>query len=317
MAKQEKRAGEWAASGIVVGLGGLVSIQGDENLHWQMDPERAKWKNPPEDLIEQFTALWQAKTSAIVAFAQKWGPLRIDQDGREPEAIREGSEPLEWWRYLSRRAYAVFRLSVDLESGAPGAAEDWCLISSDGQSNNKSAHRFGLGDHHRWEFSEHIRRFSGYPDSASYAKATIAGEVSQWLRQFTVTPSVMWDEHLDWHITMSYGGRMLAAVAMQLALKVSHGERHFICSGCGRTYKREPGKRRPNAGHANFCSICAPPEERGAAQRAAEKRYRENRREAVKLAAAGVSVREIANKLNRTTSVVRGWISPNRSAQNG
>lgn len=287
----EKPIGEWAKSGIVVSLGGLVAIA-EDMLQWEFAPERAAWKNPPENLLDQFSTLWQKPSRSIVAFANKWGPLRIDESGRDINfaALRTGREPLEWWRYLSRRAYAIRSIADALDNGAIGDDADWDLLTNTHRRSKVSLEgedvlddpppapiRFGLPNHWRWEFSEYVQKFSGYPDPISYAKASIAGEVTSWLRQFDVKLSLQWDESSSWQINMAYGGRMLAAIAHQLALAVAHGERIFRCSGtaCGKLYTRPRGTRKPNTGHANFCPDCIKKRE---PQRQAEQRYRESRR---------------------------------------
>jgi hypothetical protein len=102
---------------------------------------------------------------------------------------------------------------------------------------------------------------------------------------------------------MYYGGRMLSAVAFQLALAIIHGDRLFTCSACGKIYRRH--ERKPNAGHANFCAECGTTRK---PQAKAERIYREKRREARRLAKEGMPAVAIADKLDRTADVVRGWL---------
>jgi hypothetical protein len=141
-------------------------------------------------------------------------------------------------------------------------------------------------------------------DGVTYAKATIAGEASAWLEQFNVRLCVEW-ERSSWVIKMRYGGRMISAVALQLAFAIVHGDRLFTCSGCGNPYKRPEDKRKPNAGQENFCPACALARK---PQARAERIYREKRREARRLADEGKSIVEIADQLDRTADVVRGWL---------
>jgi hypothetical protein len=303
--------GQWAASGIVVALGGLVSIGPDKTLQWEFDPERVRWKNPPENLLDQFATLWQKKASATVAFANKWGPLRIDETGKEIDVAtnRAGSEPLSWWRYLSHRAHNTLRIAKMLEDGMIVTGEDWDFLASiDGvhiQADGSwpdltDVSPFGLPSWETWK----PRKRNGYSDLIAYAKATIAGEASAWLQQFGVRLCVEWGES-SWQIKMMYGGRMLSAVALQMAFAIAHGDRLFTCSGCGRPYTRAADKRKPNAGQGNFCPECATARK---PQARAERIYREKRREARRLASEGTPIVEIANKLDRTTDVVRGWL---------
>jgi hypothetical protein len=127
-----------------------------------------------------------------------------------------------------------------------------------------------LGNHLRWEFDDRPGK-GGFHNAIEYGKATVAGEVSGWLQKFAVSMKMEWEPR--WQLEMYYQGRMLGAVALQLALAVANAESLFTCNGCGRPYIR-PKQRKPNAGQANFCFECAG---RRKPQREAEKRYRENR----------------------------------------
>lgn len=291
-------------TGIVVALGGLVSLGPNDTLKWEFNPDRAEWKTPPGNLLNSFVTLWQKKPKAIIAFAEKWGPLRVDDRGEPIQGIQNsGSEPLVVWRFLSRRAYAIWRIATALNQGQPGDEEDWKLLSAYDE-DAKETRFYGLPNHSRWDRAEHVRRFSGFKNAMDYSRATIAGELTAWLERFRVGLILAWDRKLSWHLEVRYGGHVLAAIALQLALAVADAERLFTCDGCGMPYIRLK-KRKPNAGQANYCTECSSNRK---PERKAEKRYRENRREARALAAKGTSILEIANKLDRMPSVVRGWL---------
>ena len=293
------RFGRRISSGIVVSPGGLISLGPDNTLRWEYD--QVQWKRPPDDLLDRFIVLWQKRPRDIISFAEKWGPLKIDSRGN-PITAGSGSEPIAAWQFLSRRAYSVLRIAKALEKGRPGDEEDWALLSTpyDG-TDRQTAQFYGLSNNARWEFDKRTRS-PGFRNAIDYGKATIAGEVSEWLEKFTVYLTMAWKSR--WQLEMSFKGRMLAAIALQLALAVANAESLFTCNGCGRPYIRSK-QRKPNAGQANFCPGCIGSRK---PQREAEKRYRENQREARKLAAKGVPIAEIANKINRTAAIVRGWL---------
>jgi len=299
-----ERFGRRISSGIVVSPGGLISLGPDDTLLWEYD--KMPWKRPPDDLLDRFIVLWQKRPREIISYAEKWGTLRIDSKGNPIDAL-SGSEPLGDWRFLSRRAYAVLRIAKDLEKGRSGDEEDWQMLSTNWTRSTASwvdppNELFrALGNHLRWEFDDRPGK-GWFNNQIEYGKATIAGEVSNWLKTFTVYMRMEWNPR--WQLEMYYRGRMLGAVALQLALAVADAESLFTCNGCGRPYIRSK-QRKPNAGQANFCSECAG---RRKPQREAEKRYRENRREARELATQGVPVMEIARRLDRTAAVVRGWL---------
>ena len=300
-----ERFGRRISSGIVVSPGGLISLGPDDTLLWEYD--QMQWKRPPDDLLDRFIVLWQKRPRDIISFAEKWGALRIDSNANPIDAL-SGAEPLAAWRFLSRRAYATLRIAKGLEKGQTGDEEDWALLSTNWTYSTSTwidppneVFR-ALGNHLRWEFDDRPGK-GGFHNAIEYAKATIAGEVSGWLAKFMVTMRMEWKPR--WQLEMYYQGRMLGAIALQLALAVANAESLFTCNGCGRPYIRSK-QRKPNAGQANFCSECAG---RRKPQREAEKRYRENRREARKLAAQGVPVTDIARKLDRTAAVVQGWLT--------
>ncbi len=299
-----ERLGRRISSGIVVSPGGLISLGPDDTLLWEYD--RVQWKRPPDNLLDRFIVLWQKKPRDIISFAEKWGPLKIDSNGN-PITGLSGSEPLDAWRFLSRRAFAALRIAKALEKGRPGDKEDWALLStnwahsSPGPIHPPNEMFRALGNHLRWEFDDRPGK-GGFRNAIEYGKATVAGEVSAWLEKFTVYLRMTWEPR--WQLEMYYQGHVLAAIALQLALAVADAESLFTCNGCGRPYIRSK-QRKPNAGQANFCSECAGGRK---PQREAEKRYRENRREARKLAAEGVPAAEIARRIDRTASVVRGWL---------
>lgn len=299
-----ERLGRRISSGILVPPGGLISLGPDDTLSWKFG--NVQWKRPPDDLLDRFIVLWQKRPRDIISFAEKWGPLKIDAEGN-PLQAQSGSEPLAAWRFLSRRVYATLRIAKALENDGTGGEEDWALLSTnwthstEGPVAAPSRLFAAMGNHLRWEFDDRPGK-GGFQNPVEYAKATVASEVSGWLQKFMVTMRMEWKPR--WQLEMYYQGRMLGAVALQLALAVADAESLFTCNGCGRPYIRSK-QRKPNAGQANFCSECAG---RRKPQREAEKRYRENRREARALAAQGVPVVEIARRLDRTLPVIRGWL---------
>ena len=300
-----ERLGRRVSTGVVGSPGGLTSLGPDGTLHWQYN-EQVKWKRPPDDLLDRFIVLWQKRPRDVISFAEKWGPLRIDENGNPIDAL-SGSEPLAAWQFLSRRAYAVLRIAKALERGDTGDDEDWAQLSTNWRYSTTTwvdppNELFrALGNHLRWEFDDRPQR-GGFHNAIEYGKATIASEVSRWMELFRVYMRLEWEPR--WQLEMYYQGRMLGAVALQLALAIADAESLFTCNGCGRPYIRSK-QRKPNAGQANFCFECAG---RRKPEKGAEDRYRENRREAKRLAAKGLPVAEIARRLDRPVERVQGWL---------
>jgi transposase-like protein len=307
---KEKPGARHVPTGIVVAPGGLISLRPDETLHWEIDPDRVRWKKPTDNLLKDFISLWQKRPQDIVRFAEKWGALRIDQGGNMLPPAGEGTEPLSMWIFFSRRAYSVLRISKALRAGEVGDLEDWKYLSTDAGGNKDQF--FGMPS---WSMRG-MKEFGGkqipvpfdndVPFPVDRLCDQIAGELSEWLRRFTVHLAVDWGEAHDWRLQTRYSnGLLLSAIGLQLTLAVADADSLFICSACKKLYIRPRSKRKPNAGQANFCDDCG---DNRRPEREAEKRYRENRREARRLATGGVSVTDIANKLGKTTTVIRGWL---------
>jgi hypothetical protein len=275
----------------------LVSLAEGDTLVWQFEMDRVRWKKPPHDLLQRFIVLWQKGPKAIIAFAEKWGTLRLDANCAPTHGFH-GSEPLDLWVFLSRRAYAILHLANALDHGHPGNEEDWGLLCTPPGRGDVVPHFWGLPHYGRWQ----TKYFTGYLNEFDYGKAIIVAEVAEWLNRFRVYLYLL--SKPVWQLGVHYDGRVLGAIALQLAMTIANSEGLFTCGGCGKLYFRSK-QRKPNAGQSNFCQDCV---SRRMPQQRAEERYRENRREARRLAAEGVAVAEIANRLNRTTTVIQRWL---------
>src|ERR1017187_1338725 len=174
-------------SGSIVIPGGLVSIGPGKMLQWELDSKRVRRKTPSEKMLNHFVQLWQGRPKNILAFAERWGPLRINAEGAPVDSL-SGSEPLAAWIFLSRRAYAVWRIAKDLDAGRGGNTEDWALLSTPYEGTQQSAGPFyGFPDHAMWEHDKRTR-LSGYRNAAEYSKATIASELTAWLQRYPALP---------------------------------------------------------------------------------------------------------------------------------
>ena len=296
------RLGGRVPTGKIMIPGGLVSIEADAILCYEFG--KVQEKKPSASLLNSFVSLWkEQKPRDVVAFAEKWGPLRIN-DPKVSGQTSWGEEPLADWWFLSRRAYAVLRIAQALRDNKRGAEEDWRLLSTQysGQDPSQAAFR-GLSNWARWDPSSPLMK--GFGNALYYERVQIGGEITEWMKQFGVALALGWEKSSHaWQLEVSYhGARFLGAVALQLALSVAGAESLFTCAGCGRPYIR--AQRKPNDGQANYCETCATTRK---PQREAEKRYRANLRTARAMAAKGASVEEIAQKLDRAPAVVRGWL---------
>jgi hypothetical protein len=257
-------------SGVIITVGGLVRVDGDM-LRWTWDFDRMKWSAPAKDLIVRFSLLWKKEPKDIIAFAEKWGPLHLDEYCLPVQGHVE-SEPLAAWWFLSKRVYAILEIAYALRRRSTGDKKYWEFLSKDFFYPKTS------------DSIERIEAVIGAKYAATGRRQRIAREVTSWLARFRIDLRLKWSpDASSWNLEISYGNRLINALALQLALVAANADSLFFCSGCKEPYIRHKA-RIPNKGEANYCETCAPPRargrvQRGAAQRAAEARYRKKRRE--------------------------------------
>jgi len=290
-------------SGKIFHPGGPIQLKGDRLL-WSFDHDKHHHKAPSKGLLDDFIALWKGDGVAILAFAQKWGPLRVGEDGIFQPGAPRGEEPLDLWRFYSHRAYAVLVIAAGLKAGEPVSESDWAQLSDQDASGKErgEAKFFGMPKHARREpvFRPEGISWSGRPIDPF---RIIAGEVTEWMTRFAVGFRVVWDGR-KWKTEIAYGNSsILSAIAFQLALKAAQVDTVYICSGCGFPYIRV--KRRPNARQGNFCHKCG----RDEATRQADRRRQQKAADARRLHAEGLPLSEIAARLHvRKPSTVRNLL---------
>jgi hypothetical protein len=315
--------GAFVPHGSVFIPGGPVTLEPAGELRWEVHWKKATHKTPTCGMFDSFIKLWSESDEKIRQFAERWGPLSIQGDGSQLGAARlervdswisYGVDHLLSWTYFSRRAYAVLKLAAKLARGEPGDEADWEIISSPQPRGPMfpvsvcAVSPFRMPNHAR---RRQIISANGiaYGESLDLEgkKHVIADEIRVWLEKFGVSLAMKWVPRFNWQLEMSYGGWLLSAIALQLALRVMRADGLFICSGCDRLYGRV-GKR-PNAGERNYCPRCGTEK----AVEDAGRRLRQKRADARRLHAEGRSAAEIARLLQvRKVETVRGWISKAR-----
>jgi uncharacterized Zn finger protein (UPF0148 family) len=272
---------------------------------------------PTRDLLDGFVQLAEAPAASILRYARKWGLLYLDPQGRPCTKLHQivpgadgkplpRTEPLEAWRYYSRRARAVLNLAAQLQQGKRGDATDWAALDAVGARIGPVA------------LAEITRRGLlglyaevGCPQESKASIETrrrfLTWELMLWLDvtrpTLTLKPTPQ-----SWQMEITYNGCLLAAVALQLALTLAGARTLATCSGCGMAYMRA---RAAKSGQANFCPQCGSQE----ALRQADQRRRRKAAEARRLHATGWTVARIVKELRvRNTSrseaaaTVRRWI---------
>jgi hypothetical protein len=309
--------GKPVPSGQVI-VPGKIELEGDA-IRWELT-SAARAQEISRSTLNEFVKLWRGDAAAILKFAKQSGILIIDARKTKGgmvlyrpcgESIVKGADPIEAWKYYSRRAYALLNIAAALRQGKLGDMIDWEVLAEfdEKPESFKAAvkqHRYGMG----WYiFPKSNQRRSAVDQS----RDLVATEVRMWLsfwRQGRMNGlsdfSVQWSQKRErWELRIDYHGFLFSALAFQLALSVAGAESLYTCSGCGAPYVRE--LKRPKPGTANYCPKCS---DKGIAQRRAVDAYREKKAEAMRLAAAGIPDDEIAQKLGAPLSRIRKWRKP-------
>ena len=294
---------------------GKIELEGDA-IRWKL-AGAARWQEVSRSTLNEFVKLWESDSAAILRFAKKWGVLAMQPakvKGKElyrpcGESQTEGSDPIAAWKYFSRRVCAVLNIAAALRQDKLGDLADWGIIASidDTEESFNTAyekHKYGLG----WYL---FPKPAPNRNPIEQGRQMIATEVASWLSSWRAGRiqgisdfAVQWNPgSARWELQVDYHGFLFAALGLQLALSLAGSESLYTCSGCGFPYVRE--LKRPKPGTANYCPKCS---EKGVAQRRAVDAYREKKAETLRLAAAGASADEIAQKLGTPLSRIRKWL---------
>jgi transposase-like protein len=298
-----KRLGKHLSSGQIYVPSG-VKLEGNR-LVWHFN-QGGSWVKPTPAMFHTFVQLWQ-HPDKIDGFAKKWGILEMDEHGRLTNAAVEVNnegygEPIETWCYFSRRAFSALSISANLAQGRPGAADDWAALSPLSERLNKNLQIRIPG-----YFSLNLLAENGLDcfahSSIENQRMILSAELTLWLKFSGLGFAIISVPRSKGEFMVDFSGRLLAAIALQLALTASQTNTLFTCSGCSKPYIRE-GKK-PRSGQFNFCPECG----RTASTHKADQRRRERVQEARKLHADGLTVSDIAKRLNtKRVATVRRWI---------
>jgi hypothetical protein len=277
------------------------------NLLWS---SRAGCMRVPDTrgMFNEFVELWDKTPSAILRYARKWGLLFLDRNGRPCSRIYdlprgESREPIEAWKYFSRRAQSALNIAANLKCDKRGSPTDWEAFDGLNQwIGPESLACLGR----RGPVVEMCARF-GYQYKSDWdlhkERRVLALESMIWLDLgrpgFSVTVNGR-----DWRLEVDYNGCLFAAIALQLALTLSGSDSLFTCSGCGTPYVRQ--KKAPKPGQANYCREC---DRKGVALQEADRRRRGRMADAKRLYAAGTTIPQIADELKTKTATVRRWLT--------
>jgi hypothetical protein len=185
----------------------------------------------------------------------------------------------------ARRLRAFLNVAANLRKKACGEIEDWKAIVTDPTKLEEG-----------WVGNLAFER-----TQITYAVNMLANFswVRLALRWEGETPEVKVGAGSPWG-----GSTLFATLTAQVLIAMSSQGLAF-CSRCGSPFLPV---RAPVALGRTFCDDCGRP----AATQAAMRDYRERIREAKSMADAGVPVRTIARRMNRSEDKIRRWLGPRR-----
>jgi predicted RNA-binding Zn-ribbon protein involved in translation (DUF1610 family) len=272
--------------------------------------QEPKIVKPTEAMFSRFIDLHERPAADIREFASQWGRLHVRRDGAFllSESYHKKSsyrEPTEVWRSFVSRARAVLSIASSLAREQRGMLRDWEHLTS--LTKRITPAGLSLLKRDPFDFRMFIHRgFAAFAtESIETQRVALTVELNLWMKLGGLGLYLGMDQSKrGWQLELFGGGRLLAALALQLALTVSKAQYPQTCSGCKRLYIRT--QKAPKAGEDNYCPNCG----KAAALEAADKRRRERSRQARLLRADGLTVREIAEKLGvKNISTINHWIA--------
>jgi hypothetical protein len=178
-------------------------------------------QKPPSDLCVRFSELAGGTNEQIRVFAEKWGPLGMEMDGRCQEEITQ-------WRDCAELAAALLRFSAAQASRRRGDDKDWSRICKLIGVKIDRAH---LG--------------------AISQKAITALAVNRW---FAAMRGHRILEMVDRQLQVRPGASdLLGMLVAQIAYAITRSDELVVCAGCKKPYRP---KRPPSRGFRRYCPAC-------------------------------------------------------------
>ncbi|MFQ5875601.1 MAG: hypothetical protein ACE5JL_17635 [Dehalococcoidia bacterium] len=157
----------------------------------------------------------------------------IEERGERPWCEPTGIELIEDWLFWARMARSIVNIALALGHNRPSSAEDWNVILT--------------------QDDDAPRLVETLVSRQWVAQIYLAEAVNLWLRIADVRPTVSWQIGSDMP-SLEFPTTEFGVLGVQLLTAITGGQRLTVCDGCGKPYMREG--RRPQAGRANYCSVC-------------------------------------------------------------
>jgi len=179
-----------------------------------------KLQRPRSNLCFEFARLAFASDEQIRAFAERWGPLGIED--RAEERVSD-------WRDYAALAAGLLRFAAELGSGGRGSDADWLVICNGTAAKEIDRSRMSVGQQ---------RAVTGLAVNTWFAKA----------RGHRILDLV------DAQLQMRPGAsNLLGVLITQIAHIMIRSDERAVCAGCKGTF---PIKKRLSRGSRQYCSAC-------------------------------------------------------------
>jgi predicted RNA-binding Zn-ribbon protein involved in translation (DUF1610 family) len=219
--------------------------------------------------------------------------------------VKDMREPLDAWRYFSRRAHALMNIAAALKRGKRCDRADWLVLDPiESRIGYCRAELAGYPSELHILASRGLTAFADHPTEIQYA--VLSAELTTWLILGRVGFALAVGPDRS-QLEIYYAAGLFGALALQMALTLSRTKSLYTCSGCGVPYVRV--QKSPKPGQANFCEACG----RKEAVRQANQRRKQKMAEARRLHSEGVAAGAIAKRLSTKPATVRGWVKKARS----
>ena len=257
------------------GVPGRVELDSTRTkLVWRVGHEDRSYNYalPSEELLNRFIRLAIASPEKILAFARRWGMLRICRHG----VPASHNQPVGW--LPTANYFSPVPLCGPVPLLAPpdphiyGAAakkqfiegdlfsesiEDWRAFARLARSMLRVAeqlHNEKIGDRADWFFVT-LPPISTREEEESlidFGRRQLGENVQHWLYLGGIGPTFYWEGGVSPAFRLDPQG-LFGVLAMQLALTISRTDGFYSCSACGQVYTPS---RKPRLGEPHYCPDC-------------------------------------------------------------
>jgi hypothetical protein len=177
-------------------------------------------QRPRSNLCLEFARLAFGSDEQIRAFAERWGPLGLED---------RAEERVDDWRDYAALAAALLRFAAQQGSGGRGSDADWLLICKATAAKEIDRSRMKVAQQ---------RAVTGLAVNTWFAKVRGHRILDLVDGQLQVRPGA---------------SNLLGLIVTQIAHVMARSDERAVCAGCKGTF---PVKKRLSRGSRQYCSAC-------------------------------------------------------------